>query len=261
MSRSATSFSSIILLFILHAYLPASAEQHRAPCAYDYEQSVIPTNAGRMLAEIFRPRDKGLHPLVLLLHGSAGAFTTRSGHKASTDNLGETAFAQSCYIVVFPHYLEAIGRKSLTSHDEIVSKFPTLANIVTTALASAEALPKVQRDSIYVVGDSLGAYLAIALAFSRCEIRAVSEISGGRPSGYDIAAGCHPAILITHGSVDNEVSPSEAISLQRYCAMHGLQVKLTMLPRETHYLPPDGLALAIEQSIAFFAKHGSVNPH
>lgn len=130
--------------------------------------------------EIYRPEESGTAPLVFMFHGSTGALSIKPGGEPPIDNFGEKTLARNCLTVVFPHYLESIGRKSLTSRKEMVENFPQLVKIAGVQLDRAEALPSVRRRAVFLFGDSLGGYLSIALAFRRSEVAAVSENQGGQ---------------------------------------------------------------------------------
>ena len=214
----------------------ASAGQSFASCAYRYSLENWNVNEHTVPVEIYEPSPAGTYPLVFMLHGSAGAFSVGLAEEPRRDNFGEKTLAQACFVVVFPHYLEGIGRKSLTSPVEMKADFPRLMDVTGTLLDRAEEIPSVRLEPVFIFGDSLGGYLGIALTLSRSEVAAVSEISGGKPEGYGLERRGKPSVLISHGADDTLVPPSEAKALEHYCSEHGIPAIRDLYPGEGHYL-------------------------
>jgi carboxymethylenebutenolidase len=187
-----------------------------------------------------------------MLHSSAGAFSIKSSNEPPEDNFGEKTLAQHCFAVVFPHYLEALGYKSMTSRTDIVKQFPALLAITEALLRNAEHRPSVKAAPVLLFGESLGAYLSVALALQSQEITAVSEISGGMPDGSAIVSPHTFSILISHGEDDTLVPVSEAYKLRNYCLSHNLPVRVDVYPRASHYIPNPDEATIILRTILFF---------
>lgn len=238
----------------------AAAVSRPHVCHYTYHRQVLPVNGHAVTVEIYRPDGPETFPLVYLLVGSAGALTRHSAGLPATDNFGEQGLARHCFLVVLPHYLEAIRRKSLTSRKEIVARFPELLSAAATLLDDAEALPGRKGRPVFILGDSLGGYLGIALALRRSEVAAVSEVSAGRPRGYDLTRRRAPRILISHGSEDAIVPVSEARKLRRYCLAHSIPVVVDIYPGEGHYLSLATQKRVVMRSIDFFRGIGSRHP-
>jgi dienelactone hydrolase len=196
-----------------------------------------------------------MFPLVFMLHGSAGIVTAKTDSEPSFDNFGENELAHDCFAVALPHYLEAIGHKSIISRQEIDANFPQMLAAVELLLSRAETLPWVQGRPVFVFGDSLGGYLAIALAFQRSEVLAVSEISGGKPEGYAMTRHQAPRVLISHGGSDTLVPPSEAEALRQYCMANEIPVNATIYPGEGHYLSQDVRQQILSRTVDFFRKN------
>lgn len=198
------------------------------------------------------PNGRGSHPLVFMLHGSAGAFSLRSDNEPLQDNFGEKTLACNCFVVVLPHYLEALGLKSLTSERNMISLFPALLAATDTMLSKAELLPQTKNKPVFLFGESLGGYLSIALALSRSEVAAVSEYSGGMPAGYALNRSGHASVLISHGDADTLVPKEEADTLRKYCVDHGIPVEMKVYAAQSHYLSPEVRLDIVSRTIAFF---------
>ncbi len=240
------------LLVIVRPAFGDIANQVHTPCTYHYSQETWQADKRQALVEIYRPVQAQVSPLVFVLHGSAGAFSVRPGEEPVLDNLGEKALARTCFTVVFPHYLEGIGRKSLTSRQEIAANFPQLLEVADSLLARAETLLSVQRQPVFLFGDSLGGYLSVALAFRRPEIAAISVISCGRPEGHLMESPRKLRVLISEGAHDTVVPPSEAEALDRYCRAHGLAIEIDMYAGENHYLSQGMKAEVLNKTVRLF---------
>jgi dienelactone hydrolase len=187
-----------------------------------------------------------------MLHSSAGAFSLRSNDEPPRDNFGEKTLARACFVVVLPHYLEALGLKSLISEREIVSRFPSLLAVADTMLSKAELLPSTRKKPVFLFGESLGGYLSVALALRRQEVMAVSEISGGLPAGYWVDRPPPLAILISHGAVDDLVSENEAENLRKFCIDHQFKFQMDIYPESGHYFAQSTELQCIARTVDFF---------
>jgi acetyl esterase/lipase len=254
------ALSSISLLMmwccsIIQTRSAAAAEA--TVCKYHYYQELTELDGHSITTEYYVPDGQGSHPLVFMLHGSAGAFSLHSNEEPSRDNFGEKALVRSCFVVVLPHYLEALGLKSLTSEREMISRFPVLLAATDTLLSKAESLPSTQKQPTFLFGESLGGYLSVALALRRQEVIAVSEISAGIPAGYAVDRPTPLAVLISHGADDNLVSEHEAEKLQEFCIQHQFRFEMDIYPGSGHYFAADIESRCITRTIDFFR---GVNP-
>lgn len=187
-----------------------------------------------------------------MLSGSAGDYSLTSYNEPPRDNFGEKTIAAGCFVVVLPHYLEAIGRKSLSRRQTIIADFPLLFMITDELLRRAKAMPSVRGQPVFLFGQSLGGYLSVALAFHDHDVLAVSEISGGIPAGY-VPPHPHPlAVLISHGIDDQIVSIQAARKLYGYCHKHHLEVKMDLYPGTGHYFTPTQQFECARQTAQFF---------
>jgi carboxymethylenebutenolidase len=232
---------------------PATASRSTV-CKYRYYQESTEVDGHMVTTEYYLPAGHRRHPLVFMLHGSAGAFSLRSNDEPPQDNFGEKTFARSCFAVVLPHYLEALGLKSLTSEREITSLFPVLLAATEVLLLRAESLPSVRKQPVFLFGESLGGYLSVALALQRQEVTAVSEISAGVPAGYSVDRPPPLAVLISHGANDHLVSEDEAEKLKQFCIQHHFRFEMDIYPGSGHYFTEATELRCIARTVDFF--HG-----
>ena len=233
----------------------AETQAHQPLCTYHYARQFIAINGHKVTVESYRPNGIGPFPLVFMLHGSAGAFSVTTANELAVDNFGEKTLARNCFAVVLPHYLEAVGRTSMTSLQEISSEFPELLAAVDVLLTDAEQFRWMKGRPIFLFGESLGGYLALALAFRRNEVAAISEFSAGMPPGTTYSRDSVPWVLISHGDADTLVPASEAVSLDRYCADHGIPTDIMLYSGEGHYLSKMARQRILSQTIKFFESH------
>jgi dienelactone hydrolase len=222
-------------------------------CKYQYHQESIVVDGHKVMTEYYEPEGHGTHPLVFMLHGSAGVFSLHSDDEPMRDNFGEKYFARGCFVVALPHYFEAFGLKSLTSEREILSLFPALLDATNTMLSRAESLPSTRGNLVFLFGESLGGYLSVALALRRPEVMAVSEISAGFPAGYSLDRSTSLAMMISHGSSDQVIPEVEAENLKSFCIQHRLKYEMDTYPGVGHYFPQDIESTCIEKTVIFFA--------
>jgi dienelactone hydrolase len=261
MQRALPLLPLVKLVLVVYAVCNSCCYAKQTPppvCTYRYSQQSIPINGHNIPIEYYVPNGPGPFPLVFMLHGSAGAYSLRSSDEPVSDNFGEKTLARSCFAIVLPHYFEAFGYKSMTSEAEMTTRFPQLLAIADTLLTGAESLPWAKHGAVFLYGESLGGYLSVALGLRRSEVRAVSEISGGVPTGYAIGDPHRVAMLISHGSEDTLVSVQSAEDLKQYCVNHHLKVEMNLYPGVGHYLPPTTESKCIATTAHFFVNqlHG-----
>lgn len=240
------------ILGVCSNYCLAAAAHAPSTCTYHYTQRPFHINGHSVPVEYYIPDGHGPFPLVFMLHGSAGAFSLKSANEPPLDNFGEKTLARSCFAVVFPHYLEALGDKSITSEQEMILLFPQMLAATGLLLTRAETLTAVKGQPVFLFGESLGGYLSIALSFQRSEIVAVSEFSAGLPQGYPLNRAHGPSILISHGTDDNLVPVLQAEELKTFCINHDLPVTINLYPNAGHYLSPSIKNKIISDTVNFF---------
>ena len=100
-----------------------------------------------------------------------------------------------------PHYLQKTGSQRATAEMILDGKhFPEWLGAIRDAVDYVAARPGIDARRIGVLGVSLGGYLAVALGIEDRRMRAVIELSGGLPMGWEdrVAQGMAP-VLILHG--------------------------------------------------------------
>ena len=187
-----------------------------------------------------------LFPAVVLLHGAGGNvsfwFHRFAPHLA---RLGVAIYAV--------HYFDRTGTiRADTATITDGRHFPLWLETIADALAYIASRPGSNPERISIMGISLGAFLALALATTGNNIRAVVEISGGLPAPYDSqATPSFPPTLILHGEADTVVPVSLAHELNRLLDRLGTPHQLQLCAGEGHWFSA-GAQLRILAGVAQF---------
>jgi carboxymethylenebutenolidase len=194
--------------------------------------------------------EAGQHPALLLLHGSGGSvsyWVDRFGPALA--NFGVAAYAA--------HYFDKTGTSRATPETILDGRhFNEWLTAIRDALTYIAARPSVDPQRIAVLGISLGAYLALALAVEDARVRAVIELSGGMPGEWEdrINAGM-PPVLILHGVEDAIVPVSEARKLQGLLERHKIPHEIVLMPGETHWFSAASQPKLLMTCASFLARY------
>lgn len=175
--------------------------------------------------EQFLPKASGRYPAVLALHGSGGI---REGWSEQPARL----MAGQGYAVFVVHYFERTGTV-WADHDTTRANFPDWMKTVGEAITFAAHHASVDAKRIGLLGFSLGAYLALAVASVEPRVRAVVEFFGGMPEelhGFTRM----PPVLILHGEQDRVVPVSEATRLQGLLERTSTPYEMKLYPGAGH---------------------------
>lgn len=244
-----------ISLLSLATQVPASAHaqtQHRRNrLEIKYDISSYESGGKRIQIERYQPATKGKFPVVIFVHGAGGVLTRRgTAGMPQQDNFGENQIASSGYIVLLPHYFDSTGRAAVLDREVISQQWSTWLQALEDAVDYVCQIPGADEDRIALYGESLGGYLAIALAARDSRVRAVSEFAAGMPPGE--ALHHLPPILIQHGEDDDVVPVSEAYTLAKELKRLGVPFVQKTYPGVSHYASRQTQHDLAEQTILFF---------
>ena len=189
-------------------------------------------------------------PALILLHGAGGAasyWTTRFAPALTRFGVGLYA----------PHYFDRTGTGRATPEMILDGQhFPQWVTAAEDAVAEVAKLPSVDPDRIAVLGISLGGYLAMALATLNHRLRAVAELSGGMPPGWEQRiAPTMPPVLILHGEQDTLVPVSEAHKLAQLLQAGGVVHQVELFPKETHWFSAAAQSRMLMSCAGFLSRH------
>lgn len=192
----------------------------------------------------------GGHAALVVLHGSGGSADYWLSRFAPM-------VTQAGLALYAPHYFDKTGAQR-----------PTIANIldgrhfgewlaaVKDAVTYVASRPRVDASRIGVLGISLGAYLAVALGAEDTRIRAVAEISGGVPLGWEERiSSLMPPTLILHGDADDVVPVAEAYKLEALLKGCAAKYQMEIFPDQTHWFDGTGQFALLMRSAGFLQRY------
>jgi carboxymethylenebutenolidase len=109
---------------------------------------------------------------------------------------------------------------------------------------------------IGVLGISLGGYLAVALGIEDRRIRAIIELSGGVPLGWeDRMPRSMAPTLVLHGERDEVVPVAEAYKLEALLEERRVPHEVAIFPNQTHWFSGTAQAELLVRCAAFLDRH------
>ena len=160
-------------------------------------------------------------PAVIALHGAGGSV---SGMEQFAGLLAAQGFA-----VYLLHYFDRTGIAS-ADKQTILRNFPLWMKTLWDAISFVETQPQVDRESIALLGFSLGAYLSLANSAIDHRVKAVVEFFGGMPKEMNLFMRRLCPVLILHGEADPTVPVEEAYRLQKLLEKKGIPYEIKIYP-------------------------------
>jgi len=204
----------------------------------------------KIRTEIIDAQPPGLHPAVILLHGSRGMRYSHERYQL----MAEAFSAASGYAMLIPHYFDSTGTQWA---DESVyeAHFTAWMKTIADSIAFAQSRPNVDPSRIALVGLSLGGYLAVSLGATDPRVKAVVEFFGGIPDVIAETAKSMPPTLILHGDADSRVPVSEARKLESFLQARRVKHEIDIFTGQGHRFDPMTASKALEKSAEFLARH------
>jgi dienelactone hydrolase len=195
--------------------------------------------------ELFEPKTRGPHPIVLLLHGARGLKKSEEALRAEAGLIVTHDDFAAAILHYFDRTVEESGpRKEL---------FALWRKTIADALATLGQNKSLDTRKVGLVGFSLGAALALDFAAVDARVGAVVEFFGWLPE--DRTADTLPPILILHGDRDNSVPVERAHELVRRLTLSHRPFEVRIFPGEGHGFGREATAEALTRMLEFLKKH------
>jgi dienelactone hydrolase len=217
--------------------LSAALCDHSQPTGTVITQSFVSQGRG-ISYEVF---GSGPASATVIVHGASGPAVM--GYRTQA-----AFFASHGYRTLLVHYYDASRSRTPNTVN-----YTAWANAVSALVAILRRFDPQQ--SIYVVGYSLGASVALAAGSQQLPVSAVAEWYGSLPGAFFHSLKGMPPLLILHGQHDQNVQVTNARQLIRLCSMAGFTCASHIYPDEGHGFTGKALADADARTLAFFAAH------
>jgi carboxymethylenebutenolidase len=196
--------------------------------------------------EQFLPVASGKYRAVVALHGSGGIREGWSTQPA-------TLMAGQGYSVFLLHFFDRTGTVR-ADYETTHRHFPDWMRTIGDAVTFAAQNPLVDANRIGLLGFSLGAFLALAVASVDPRVKAVVEFFGGLPEELH-GTPRMPPVMILHGEDDRVVPVSEAVKLQQVLERTGTPYEMKLYPGAGHVLNGIQFMDAGRRAVQFLNKH------
>ena len=197
----------------------------------------------------FLPNGDTAVPAVIALHGSTGI-----NDALASDRPARMLAAQG-YAVFLLHYFDRTATLDQPSPQEMRDLFPDWMATITDAISYVTELPKVENNCTALVGFSLGAYLALAMAATDPRVKAVIDFCGGLPDELLATTPKLPPTLIIHGEDDRSVPVAEAHKIRDLAERTSSICECKLYPGESHYLSTMTMIDAAQLVPEFLRRH------
>jgi len=221
----------------------------------EYRQRSFVSGGKVIRVEQFQPTASGRYPIIVMIHGSGGLLTRHDTALPLYDNFGEMRLACSGYVALLVHYFDRSGILSTTDESFMLAESAKWLETLRATVDYANLLPKGDPARIGLFGESLGGYLALALAMPDRRIQAVAEYGGGIRLREGDDPRRLPPVMVLHGGADKIVPPSEAERLAAILEENGVAHQTRIYPGFNHYPSRMALAEVEEEAVRFFNQY------
>jgi len=156
-------------------------------------------------------------------------------------------FAEQGFRVLLPDYLSATRTIEPSAAD-----YRRWAQVVEDIVADLRAHPIPQNKKIALLGQAVGASVALVAGGHRLGIEAIAEWYGFLPNEFFGQVQGLPPLLILHGEQDKQVPVVNARQLVRLCELKDFTCEAGFYPGEGHGFSSSALDSANQRTLTFF---------
>jgi carboxymethylenebutenolidase len=237
------------ILAILATSLPAAAQDKPAFVEIRQSEASFKSEGQPIYVELFQPEAPGKYPAAIVLHGDDGMLSGRYPYVHIAAGV-----ARAGNVALLVRYFDRTDA-TVTRYWTQAQKFAAWRQVVADALTYAATLPDVDADRIGLVGVSLGASLALAIATQDARVHAVVDYYGELPDDYAARLRKMPPVLILHGEKDSVVKVDAAYRLEALLKKNQVPHEMKIYPGAGHGFQRGDVADALARTIAFLRQH------
>ena len=156
-------------------------------------------------------------------------------------------FAEQGYRVLLPDYLSATR-----TVEPSAANYRRWAQVVEDIVGDLRAHPIPQNKKIALVGQGVGASVALVAGGHRLDVEAIAEWYGFLPNEFFGQVQGLPPLLILHGEQDKQVPVVNARQLVRLCELKDFTCEAGFYPGEGHGFSSSALDSANQRTLTFF---------
>ena len=200
------------------------------------------------------------HPVIAILHGGRGYEAFRAQYEGHASALVSRGFRVCAVLYYSDQDLRVMHSGDRDARQaRYQTQFNTWVGAANQAVDYLSRLATTTSGGVGVLGFSQGAFLAVAVAGTNSNVRALVEFYGGVPSIAQARIARLPPTLIVHGDADKVVSVQEAYVLKDFVEMKAPNYGIRIYPGAGHGFDAnanDARAIdARQKAVDFFSAH------
>lgn len=215
---------------------------------YEVSSDHFKSGGRKIKVVVYKPTTPGIHPAVVVLHGSGGILF--DGPEMTKVAHALAGAGQEVYVV---HYFNRTGHLFVTG-DSLEKNFATWLGTARDAVSWIASMRNDKR-KIGVFGYSLGGFIAVSLAAHDPDIGAAASHAGGIWQGQERGVKYISPMLLVHGREDVRVPfDSYVPPLIALLKKHGASLETAFYDNEDHRFKDPALTRVRQQVTSFFSR-------
>ena len=198
----------------------------------------------------FMSHGKPISCVVYDAHDAVATIVLLHGAGPSDLGIGRTQarfFADHGFRVLVADYLSATPKPEPNP-----ANYRRWAQVVDDIVADLRARPGSRNKKIALVGQDLGASVALLAGSQKTGVGAIAEWSGLLPNQFFSQVQSLPPLLIFHGEQDRQVPVVNARQLVRLCELKDFTCEAGIYPDEGHVFTSNAMDSANQRALTFF---------
>src|ERR1700733_12982514 len=156
-------------------------------------------------------------------------------------------FAEHAFRVLLVDYLTVTPNLELTA-----TNYRRWAQAIEDIVVDLHARPAAKARKIALIGQGLGASVALLAGSRKLGVEAIAEWSGLLPNQFFSQVQNLPPLLILHGEQDRQIPIVNARQLVRLCELKDFTCEAGMYPDEGHVFSTKATDSANQRTLTFF---------